>query len=131
MEDKVKELLERVREGAFVAADCAADTARVAKRKAGQMADIAKLNVQLFEVNSDFGETLRQLGQVVYDTHLGKDTGTDTVESLLAKADSQQEKIREVKGRIADLRQTKACPVCAAPCGKDDHFCHKCGAALD
>ena len=29
--DKVKELLERVREGACVAADCAADTARVAK----------------------------------------------------------------------------------------------------
>ena len=131
MEDKVKELLERVREGACVAADCAADTARVAKRKAGQMADIAKLNVQLFEVNSDFNDTLRRLGQVVYDTHLGKDAGSRTVEELLAKADEQQEKILEVKSRIADLRQTRACPVCGAACGKDDGFCHKCGTALD
>ena len=130
MEDKVKELLERVRDGAFVAADCAADTARVAKRKAGQMADIAKLNVQLFEVNSDFGETLRQLGQVVYDTHLGKDTGADTVESLLVKADEQQAKIGEIKGRISDLRLTKTCPACGAACGKEDGFCRKCGIGL-
>ena len=130
MEDKVKELLERVRDRAFVAADCAADTARVAKRKAGQMADIAKLNVQLFEVNSDFSETLRQLGHVVYDAHLGKDTGADAVETLLSKADSQQEKIREVKGRIADLRLTKTCPACGAACGKEDEFCRKCGVGL-
>lgn len=131
MEDKVKELLERVRDSACVAADCAADTARVARRKAGQMADIAKLNVQLFEVNSDFNETLRRLGQVVYDTHLGKVTGDQTVEELLRQADRQQEKMQQVKGRIADLRQTKACPGCGTACGKEDSFCHKCGATLD
>ena len=35
------------------------------------------------------------------------------------------------EGYFADLRQTKACPVCDAPCGKDDRFCHKCGATLE
>lgn len=130
MEDKVKELLDRVRDTAFIAADAAADTARVATRKAGQMVDVAKLNVQLFELNQEFGDTLRQLGQVVYDTHLGKTTGTDAVELLLQRADEQRSKAQEVKNRIADLRQSKPCPACGAACGKDDAFCRSCGAQL-
>ena len=51
MDDKVKELLDRIRDTASAAADTAADTARVAGRKAGQMVDVAKLNVQLFDLN--------------------------------------------------------------------------------
>ena len=54
MDDKVKELLDRIRDTASAAADTAADTARVAGRKAGQMVDVAKLNVQLFDLNGEF-----------------------------------------------------------------------------
>ena len=54
MDDKVKELLDRIRDTASAAADSAADTARVAGRKAGQMVDVAKLNVQLFDLNGEF-----------------------------------------------------------------------------
>ena len=130
MDDMVKELLERVREGAGLAADCAADTARVACRKAGQMADVAKLNVQLFESNGDLNDTLRQLGQVMYDTHLGRNTPGEKVEMLLKKADEQQEKICEIKQRISDLRQSKNCPHCGGTCGKEDAFCRSCGGSL-
>lgn len=130
MEEKVMELFQRVRDTASIAADAAADTARVAGRKAGQMVDVAKLNVQLFECNSDFNESLRQLGQVVYDAHLGKQTDDNAVETLLKKADEQRAKAQDVKQRIADLRQSKACPGCGAVCGKDDAFCHSCGSAL-
>ena len=80
MDDKVKELLDKIRGTASVAADAAADTARVAGKKAGQMVDVAKLE--------------------------------------------------EVKSRIADLRQSRSCPACGAPCGKGDKFCRSCGASL-
>ena len=130
MEDRVKELLERIRATASVAADAAADTARVAGKRAGQMVDVAKLNVQLFDLNGEFNDTLRQLGQVMYDTHLGQETGEDTVSSLLARADGIAMKIAEVKGRISDLRQTKPCPGCGASCGKEDLFCRRCGGSL-
>ena len=51
MDDRVKELLDRIRGTAEVAADAAVDTARVAGRRAGQMVDAAKLNIQLFDLN--------------------------------------------------------------------------------
>ena len=51
MEDRVKELMDRIRGTASACADACADTARVAGRKAGQIVDVAKLNVQLFDLN--------------------------------------------------------------------------------
>ena len=131
MDDKVKDLLDKIRGAADLAADAAADTARVAGRRAGQMVDVAKLNVQLFDLNGEFNDILRQLGQVMYDTHLGRAEDGDSVTALLEKADAAAARVAEVKGRIADLRQTQACPSCGAPCGKEDKFCRQCGAALE
>ena len=130
MEDKVKDLLDRIRGTASVAADACADTARVAGRKAGQMVDVAKLNVQLFDLNGDFNDILRRLGQVMYDTHRGQTPEGDPVTELLAEADETAAKVEEVKSRIADLRQAQACPGCGAPCGREDQFCRRCGAKL-
>lgn len=130
MEDKVKDLLERIRGTASVAADAAVDTARVAGRRAGQMVDVAKLNVQLFDLNSEFNDLLRRLGQVLYNTHLGQEPDGDPITELLLKADETAAKAAEVKARIADLRQSQACPSCGAPCGKEDKFCRRCGGAL-
>ena len=79
MDDKVRELLDRVRDTAVGAADAANQTARVAGKKAGQMVDVAKLNVQLFDLNGEFNDVLRQLGQVMYDTHQGKAEDGDQI----------------------------------------------------
>ena len=130
MDDKAKDLLEMTRGAADVAADACADTARVAGRKAGQMVDVAKLNVQLFDLNGEFNDTLRQLGQVMYDTHLGREAESGTVTGLLDQADQTAARIAEVKDRIAALSQTQTCPACGAPCGKEDKFCRRCGGAL-
>lgn len=131
MDDMVKELLERIRDTACEAADAAADTARVAGKKAGQMVDIAKLNVQLFDLNSELNDVLRQLGQVMYNTHLGQVTEGDCVNALLEKADQLTAKVDELNTRIADLRRVQNCPVCGSACGKDDKFCRRCGATLE
>ena len=130
MDDKVKDLLERIRQTATDAADAAADTARMAGKKAGQMVDVAKLNVQLFDLNSEFDETLRQLGQVMYDTHRGQAEDGEQITALLDRADELSEKTAELKERIAALRQAKICPACGAACGRDDQFCRRCGGSL-
>ena len=130
MDDKVKELLERIRETAGAAADTAADTARAAGRKAGQVVDIAKLNVQLFDLNGEYSEVLRQLGQVLYDTHRGREEDGEKITALLEHADEINGRIGELKERIAALRQSKTCPTCGAVCGREDSFCRRCGTPL-
>ena len=130
MDEKVRALLERVRGTANYAADAAADGARTAGRKAGQMMDVAKLNVQLFDLNGEFNEVLRQLGQVMYNTHKGEVPESDEVTKLLGQADEKMGKIAELKGRISDLKQAQSCPACGVPCGKGDKFCRACGTQL-
>ena len=123
MDEKVKELLERVR-------GTAGDTARAAGRMAGQMVDVAKLNVQLFDLNGEYNDVLRQLGQVMVDTHHGQSEDPEKVAALLERADETAERAAELKARIADLRQSQTCPACGASCGKGDKFCRACGRQL-
>ena len=123
MDEKVKELLERVR-------GTAGDTARAAGRMAGQMVDVAKLNVQLFDLNGEYNDVLRQLGQVMVNTHHGQSEDPEKVAALLERADETAERAAELKARIADLRQSQTCPACGAPCGKGDKFCRACGRQL-
>ena len=127
MDDKVRALLERVRGTANYAADAAADGARAAGKKAGQMVDVAKLNVRLFDLNGEYNDVLRQ---VMVETHQGLAADPERVTALLAQADERAERIAELKSRISDLKQAQACPVCGEPCGKSDKFCRACGGQL-
>ncbi|MEY8402251.1 zinc ribbon domain-containing protein [Oscillospiraceae bacterium 44-34] len=130
MDEKVRALLEQVKGAANYAADAAADGARAAGRKAGQMVDVAKLNVQLFDLNGEYNDVLRQLGQVMVDTHQGQLPEGGAVTALLNQADEKAGRIAELKGRIADLKQSQTCPACGEPCGKNDKFCRSCGGKL-
>lgn len=94
------------------------------------MVDVAKLNVQLFDLNGEYNDVLRQLGQVMVDTHQGQAPESGAVTALLNQADERAGRIAELKGRIADLKQSQACPVCGEPCGKNDKFCRSCGERL-
>ena len=95
MDDKVRALLERIKGTAGIAADAAAGGARAAGRKAGQMVDVAKLNVQLFDLNGEYNDILRQLGQVMFDTHKGQVPEGAAVTALLDQADEKSAKIAE------------------------------------
>ena len=98
MDDKVKELLDRIRDTAAGAADAANQTARAAGKRAGQMVDVAKLNVQLFDLNGEFNDILRQMGQVMYDAHRGQREEGDKVSELLERADGLSARISDLKG---------------------------------
>lgn len=59
MDDRVKELLERVRGTALAVGEAAGVTARCAGKCAGQMLDTAKLNMKIFDLKGDIDRTCR------------------------------------------------------------------------
>lgn len=130
MDEHVKELLDRVRDTAATVGEAAETTARCAGKYAGQMVDIAKLNMKIFDLKTDIGELLRNIGQVVYDAHLGRESDQNAVESMLKSLDEKHAGVEELKGRIAVLRNARECPGCGATCGRGDKFCKTCGKEL-
>ena len=130
MDERVKELLERVKSTAVDLGEAAGTTARSAGKYAGQMVDIAKLNMRIFDLKNDVNDLLRDVGQVVYDTHHGQEPSDGAMDELLTQLDEKHAAIDEVKDRIAVLRNAKECPSCGHMCGRDDRFCKECGAQL-
>ena len=94
------------------------------------MVDVAKLNVQLFDLNGEFNDILRQMGQVMYDAHRGQREEGDKVSELLERADGLSGRISELKERIAAPAPGPDLPPPAARCAGKRINSRRCGAGL-
>ena len=130
MEDRVRQLLERVRDTAASVGEAAGTTARYAGKCAGLMVDVTKLNMKIFDLKSDISRLLGEVGQMVYDTHRGQAPDVSPMDDLLAQLDAKHAAIEELKERIPTLKNSRQCPGCGAACGREDKFCRSCGAQL-
>ena len=129
MDDRIQELLDKIRGTAASVGETAAPAARYMGQRAGELMDTAKLNIQIFNQNAEISDLLRRMGQVMYRTHLGQEPEED-VTALLAQADAAYARLNELKDEVAALRQGQPCPACGALCAKGDRFCKSCGAQL-
>ena len=130
MDNRVKELLEKVRSTAGAVGSMAGNTARQAGKYAGELFDTAKLNLRMFDLNNEITTLLREIGQIIYDTHTGKETEEPILDEKLAAIDAKKEAIAELQAEIHQLKKSKPCPQCGAICGREDAFCKKCGTKL-
>lgn len=130
MDERVKDLLERVRQTAEVVGEVAGTTARYAGKCAGNLVDLTKLNLQIFDLNSEVSELLKSAGQIVYQAHLGENTDDDALAAILSQLDVKNAQVMELKERVSTLKNVKPCPACGEPCGREDRFCKACGASL-
>lgn len=130
MDDRVRDLIARVRQTAENVGDAASTTARYATRCAGNLVDVTKLNLQIFDLNGDANELFQQAGQMVYSAHLGEETDDGVLEAILSELDVKNAQIQELKERVALLKNSRPCPACGTLCGKEDRFCKSCGAQL-
>jgi len=131
MDDKVRELLGKLKETASHAADAAESAARQVGQKTGETIEMAKLNMKIFDLNTEIGVSFREIGRIVYDTHAGKETEENVLEELLKSVDDKNSEIDSYKARLAEFKKSISCPVCKEDCAKSDIFCKKCGAKLE
>ncbi len=130
MDQKIKDLLEKVKATATTAAEAAGKAADAASKKAGELAGITKLNLQIFDLNTDIELLFKEIGKSVYLTHTGAEIETEEIDGKIAQIDEKYAKIAELKENIASRKTTSRCPNCGRECDKGDAFCSSCGAML-
>jgi len=130
MDQNMKELLEKVKISAATAAVAVAQAADAAGQKAGELADSTKLNLQLFDRNTEIEILFKELGKIVYLTHTGVEVEEQELESKIAQIDEKYAAIAEIRARLAAKKNAVRCPVCGEDCGKEDAFCRHCGSVL-
>ena len=120
MDEKVKELLEKAKLTAGIAADTAVKAAGVVSQKGTQLVEKTKRSFQVFDLNNEVELLMRDIGRMVYLTH----TGAETDEAAL------EEKLTALKEEQEAQKSTVVCPVCGKACDKNDLYCRVCGEKL-
>nr|WP_300185186.1 hypothetical protein [uncultured Agathobaculum sp.] len=121
--DKVKDLAEKTGD----VASCAADAAR---KKATELAGTTKVNLQIFDLNTECDVLFKEMGRMVYAVHRGKDVSNEEMDQKLAAVDAKEEKIAALRQSLAGMKSIVVCPHCGKACGREDAFCPGCGGAL-
>lgn len=134
MDQRVNDLFGKIRTSAENLVDrteeAASRAADVAGRKASGVVESTKLNLKIFDLNSDMDQIYREIGKMLYDTHLGEQVDQEMVQEKLSQLDEKHEEIERLRAKLNSLKTVHKCPVCGKECKPDDAFCSECGSQL-
>lgn len=131
MDHSVRSILEKIKTTASIAGEAAGRTLDSAGKKAGEMWEITRMNLQISELHSDINKIFVKIGDLVYRAHLDPNTDTECVDEMLAAVDEKKATIRDIQDRIAALKQLKLCKRCSQTLSLEDKFCRFCGASME
>ena len=131
MNEKVQELLENVQRTASCVSDVAVDAAYGVGKKAGELLSVAKLNIRLVDLRSEVNLQLREVGEMVYATHTGDPTDSDTMQTALEAVDALKEQIAQKERELQSIRGVTVCTACGCANPVDHVYCSNCGQPLE
>ena len=130
MNEKFDAFIKKIRASATVAGEYAGKKATEISAKTGDAFNIGKLNLKLFDLNTDMDVIYKEIGKLVYAARSGDDEASAALEGKLEEADEKMKEIAEIKEKIANIGKDKTCEICGAECPEDAAYCSKCGAAF-
>lgn len=126
MDEKIQMLLEKAK----IYAGKTGQAAESAGRKATELAQSTRLNLQIFDLNTECEVLYKEIGKLVYDVHQGIEEDGEAMQDRLAKLDGLHTRIAELREQIGMLKSSVRCPNCGKLCSRTDVFCPGCGSAL-
>jgi hypothetical protein len=107
------------------------DTAKAAAKKSGSMVEVTRLNMNIGNEEDRIRKIYTEIGKIIYDEYSEGETIGDTLVEQCRSIDSINKNIEEMKQKILELRNVKACPGCSIELEMDMAFCYKCGRKQD
>lgn len=130
MNEKLAELMDTVQKTAVQAADVAADAAYGVGKKAGELLSVAKLRIRIATLEGSVEECLTELGGMLYATHTGDPTDSETLLVKLQEIDGLKAEIAALNAQLGREREARTCATCGATVKDGDAFCRECGEKL-
>jgi hypothetical protein len=130
MNEKLYELFDLARKGAANAKDAAASAAYTANQVGTELLANAKVRMKIVELESQVNAGLRDLGKLLYATHVGTPVASEVMMEKLEEIDRLNAELEVLKGGIAKENPAPSCPTCCAAIQEGDEFCRECGGKL-
>lgn len=128
--DDLQNLFAKVKVSASKIAEKGAQMATVAGKKASNLAETTKLNIRIFDINTEIEILYKELGQLTYDSKNGLNINDDDIEIKTQLIAEKLEKIESLRADINYIGDNIACPLCNKACDAESSFCNSCGAKL-
>lgn len=130
MDDHIQEFLDRTKAAAGTMGAVAGATVRFAGKKTGEAVGVARLNLQVLELERRTRTLLEEIGRAVYEQLETGESRHQVLDGLMEELEELYAAIQARKEEAAVLRDAKKCPACGTTCGRQDRYCRHCGAAL-
>jgi DNA repair exonuclease SbcCD ATPase subunit len=123
MNEELQAFLSRAKETAQSASAAAA-------RKTNALVDSARLNIKLAQTRGEIDRRYRDIGSLVYKTHIDPETSSADLPDKLIDLERLHDEVSALEAELSAARENSVCPVCKTPYGKADSFCRSCGHAV-
>lgn len=130
MDAKVQSFLDKIKVMAEKTGKAASRAADVAGKKATELAGATRINLQIFDLNTECEVLYKEIGRMVYELHRGSEVSNDEMDEKIAAVDAKQEKIAALREELAGMKTIVVCPHCGKTCSREDAYCSGCGGAL-
>lgn len=114
MDPKVRELLSKVKEGAVT-------YGKVAGKFASEAAEKARLNLQIFDLNTEIDICDKEIGKLVYAMHAGEEVSNDAVQAQIEAIDAKKAQLAELRAKLAAFKTEKAEECTCSCCCEEEH----------
>lgn len=131
MEDKYDDFMKNLKTRAAAVKETMGRVAGDAAKKTGEMAELAKLNLKIFNENAELERIYREIGRLMYESHESNVIDEEKLNGLYASAEAKKEAIQILQEKADLLKSTRECPACGKKPRKDDSYCPYCGSKLD
>ena len=106
---------------------------KITADKTEKFAKDTKIKIKMNDLKQQINELYEEIGKKVYEKHIiGEEISIkNDLEEELTKIDVLADEIEALLNQSLDLNDKKQCKVCSTLIGKDDKYCHNCGAKQD
>ena len=124
----------KLRESTCKTAEDVGTIARAGAAKAVETAQnvaaYGRLKVAVAEQKAEVNRRLRAIGEMVYATHTGAPTDSDTMEEALLAIDELKSQIAAKEKEMQAIRGVRVCQTCGWANDAENAFCSNCGQPM-
>lgn len=104
------------------------EAAQAAAKKSGELVEVTKLNVNINTEEDKIQKLYAQIGKKIYEKYAASGSIDEEAIEDCETIKVHEQNAKNLRSKILEIKNLKACTGCGAELERDQIFCSKCGA---
>jgi hypothetical protein len=100
---------------------------KVLSKKTDELLEVTELRMEIKNLEDEIEEAKLFIGEMVYRSYLGKETGTAEMREKCREIEQMYYKIQQLTQEVNQIRGVRLCPHCSIEIREYINYCPSCG----